>query len=98
MYTIIWRFEVLPAAIASFEAMYGPEGEWVRLFRAGRGYLGTELFQHTVDETRFVTVDRWESREAFETFRARNVHAYAELDARCERFTSSETLLGETEE
>jgi heme-degrading monooxygenase HmoA len=98
MYTIVWRFEVIPEAIAAFEAMYGPEGEWVRLFRTGPGYLGTELFRHTIDDARYVAVDRWESREAFDMFRARNLHAYAELDARCERYTSSETMLGETEE
>jgi heme-degrading monooxygenase HmoA len=51
-----------------FEQVYGPEGEWAAFFRAGAGYLGTELLRDVELPGRYVVVDRWESREAYQSF------------------------------
>ena len=37
-YVYVWEFVVAPEQAGAFEEAYGPEGEWVRLFRGGRGY------------------------------------------------------------
>jgi len=52
------------------------------------------LLQDAREPRRFVTIDRWQSEEAYRTFRARFSREYADLDARCEHLTSRETSLG----
>ncbi len=93
VYRIVWLYEVKPEHVPAFERIYGDGGEWVQLFRAARGYLGTELFRSAATAGRYVTVDEWESLAAYDIFRARSKAAYAELDARCDELTQSERLL-----
>jgi heme-degrading monooxygenase HmoA len=61
---------------AAFENVYGPEGEWSRFFRAGRGYIGTELLRDVEIPGRYLVVDRWESTEAYNEFVAANREEY----------------------
>ena len=90
VYRIVWMYDVKPEIAALFERVYGAEGDWVRLFRTARGYLGTELFRSVETPGRYVTVDDWESLAAYDIFRARARAAYAELDARCDDLTQTE--------
>ena len=53
---------------ADFERAYGPEGEWAQFFRAGPGYVGTELLRDAELSGRYLVVDRWESRDAYNAF------------------------------
>ena len=68
-FTTLWEFTVPPGRQSEFEAHYGPEGDWVRLFRRATGYLGSELLQDRADPQRYLTVDRWTSPEAWRAFR-----------------------------
>ena len=51
-----------------FEQVYGPEGEWAAFFRRGSGYVGTELMRDVELPGRYLVIDRWESREAYQAF------------------------------
>jgi heme-degrading monooxygenase HmoA len=51
-----------------FERVYGPEGEWTAFFRGGEGYLGTELLRDVETPGRYLAIDRWETREAYQAF------------------------------
>jgi heme-degrading monooxygenase HmoA len=51
-----------------FERVYGPDGEWAAFFRGGRGYVGTELLRDVEAPGRYLVIDRWESREAYNQF------------------------------
>jgi heme-degrading monooxygenase HmoA len=51
-----------------FERVYGPDGEWAAFFRGGRGYVGTELLRDVEAPGRYLVIDRWESREAYNEF------------------------------
>ena len=92
-YRVIWTYEVKPEAAAVFERTYASDGDWARLFRSARGYLGTELFRTVGAPERYLTIDEWESLAAYEIFRARFAAAYAELDARCDDLTQTERLV-----
>jgi len=59
-----------------FERAYGPEGDWARFFRQGRGYIGTELLRDVEIRGRYLVVDRWESAEAYNEFAAANREEY----------------------
>jgi heme-degrading monooxygenase HmoA len=97
MYVYLWEFRVREERRSEFEDVYGPEGAWVELFRRAEGYLGSQLLRDPRDGARYVTIDRWASREALESFRARFGAEYEALDRRCEAFTSAETKIGDFE-
>ena len=94
---MVWSFDVRPERVAEFERAYGPEGDWVRLFRRHQGYRGTELLNDAARPGRYLTIDRWRSRADAQNFRATFGAEYTALDEHCEVFTTSERLIGEFE-
>jgi heme-degrading monooxygenase HmoA len=95
MHVILWRFRARPGRETEFEAAYGDDGTWARFFRTGRGFLGTELMRGT-DGT-YLTIDRWDTEDAYRAFRDAGAEQYAEIDARCRQLTNEETLIGAIE-
>jgi heme-degrading monooxygenase HmoA len=63
---LVFRYEVRDSE--EFERVYGPEGEWAQFFRAGRGYIGTELLRDLEEPERYLVIDRWESVDAYNAF------------------------------
>lgn len=94
MYVIIWKFVAKPGLEEKFEAAYGPGGVWAEFFRRGHGYLDTELLREAEAPSRYLTIDRWDSRTAYEAFRSRFAAGYTAIDQRCEALTESETEIG----
>ena len=97
MFTYLWRFDVRAEHIAEFERIYGPDGNWVALFRGGEGYRSTQLLADCENAGRYLTVDSWDSAAAYDAFRAAHALEFAALDEHCERLTASETLIGRYE-
>ncbi len=94
MYAIFWEYEVRPDQVAAFEALYGADGDWARLFRQADGYVETLLFCDTDRPLHYLTIDRWRSRAAYEAFTHASAPAYAALDLRGDALTVSEHRLG----
>jgi len=94
-YTCLWEFLVAAERIEEFKQHYGPGGTWVALFRQSPGYLETLLLQDSANPRRFITVDRWESRDAYEAFQSRFSREYAAMDEVCQHLTTQETPLGQ---
>ena len=90
MYAIVWEFLPAPGREREFEAAYAPTGPWVELFRRAAGYVGSELIPPHEAGGWYRTIDRWESREAFEAFRRAFGPEYGALDGACERLTLEE--------
>jgi heme-degrading monooxygenase HmoA len=93
VFHILWQFETSDDRSSAFVERYGPAGPWVALFARSPGYLGTDLLASTVTPRRFLTLDRWESRTAYEAFRRTRSAEYAALDAECEGLATSERFL-----
>ena len=94
-YVYMWSYEVAAENRDAFYDLYGPDGPWVELFRQAPGYLDTQLLVDLEEVGRFVTIDRWESKEAFARFRSDFAEEFDVLDGRGEALTSREVLLGE---
>lgn len=95
MFVIVWQFRVRPERLSEFLSANSPGGDWEGLFRRGDGFLSAELLRDERDETRFLTIDRWTSREARDRFRLRFGAEYDDLDRRCEDLTLEETHVGD---
>ena len=95
MFVTLWEYEVKSGCEELFEQTYGPEGQWVQLFRRDARYRGTRLLREVGRERVYVTIDEWESLEAYEEFRARWAQEYAEIDRKCGGMTKREANIGE---
>jgi ribosomal-protein-alanine acetyltransferase len=94
-FTAVWEFHVRIEKTRAFENVYGPAGDWARLFRLDEGYLGTELVRDHRNRGRYFTFDFWISRQAYQRFKKQHAAAYKSLDKKCNLLTESETLIGE---
>jgi heme-degrading monooxygenase HmoA len=92
VFAIIWQYAVPVDRVTDFVRAYSSDGDWAQLFRAAPGYAGTELIR--CDDGRFMTIDRWQNKAAFEQFLVRHRDEYDALDARLAAFTSNELLVG----
>jgi heme-degrading monooxygenase HmoA len=97
LFVTLWEFEVKSGSEELFERTYGPDGQWAELFRRDAGYLGTRLLRDVGAARVYVTMDTWESREAYEEFREKLAAEYEELDRKCEEMTVREKSLGAQE-
>ena len=95
MIAIIWRFEVVEAHRAEFEAAYGPTGDWARLFARSGGFRGTELMR--ASDGSYLTLDVWRAKADFDAFIAEHRADYLALDQSCGAWTRAEHRLGEYE-
>ena len=94
MFVALWEYEVKPRCEERFENAYGPDGDWVRLFRKDSHYYETRLVRDSFRPGIYLTLDFWNSREAFEKFMAAHKEEYKTLDAGGEELTSNERRLG----
>lgn len=90
----VWEFRVLPKSREKFERTYGPSGEWVQLFKKGKGYLRTEFCRDAEHRGRYLTLDYWISKSAYEIFRRKFDDELKTLDKKCESLTALEVPLG----
>lgn len=94
MFVILWQFDIAEDRIAGFEEDYGPSGSWSRLFSRSSAYHGTELLRDAYVPGRYVTIDRWDSEDAFRSFRALYDADYEALDRSCDAITAGEIRIG----
>jgi heme-degrading monooxygenase HmoA len=94
MFVALWEYEVKPGDEERFEKAYGPDGDWVRLFRSDTHYHEMRLVRDTFRRGVYLTMDFWESRQAYEEFMAAHQAEYKALDSAGEELTSNERRLG----
>ena len=94
-YACIWEYKVKPDCVAEFEEVYGPSGVWVKLFISAEGYLRTELHRDRQNDFRYLTIDYWESLDAWEKFREEKSAEFNSIDSECEALTLTEHQIGQ---
>lgn len=98
MHCIAYLYDVEPALAAEFEETYGPAGAWAQFFRAGAGYVGTELLRDSTRTGRYLVIDRWTSAAAAGSFLAEHAEDYALRSADTAHQYLRETQLGTFDE
>jgi len=66
----------------------------VRLFSGDPAYRGTKLVRDVGEGRRYLTLDSWESVEAYEAFKRSHAAEYGVIDRECERLTEREREIG----
>ena len=94
MFVALWEFEVKPGCQERFQKVYGPGGDWAKLFRSDSNYQETRLLHDPAHPAIFLTLDFWTSRQAYESFLAGHPAEYEALDALGEELTHRERKIG----
>ena len=94
MFLALWEFDVKQGCEERFESVYGPDGDWARLFRRTPAYQRTLLLRDPFRERTYLTCDFWKNREAYKAFLFANSDAYKALDKICEGLTLAERKIG----
>ena len=82
MIAVVWQFDVKKERNAEFEELYGAEGEWTRLNRPTRSYLGSSFLRDQSRASRYLLVEYWSEMVVYEQHRAYQSEAFATLEAR----------------
>jgi heme-degrading monooxygenase HmoA len=91
---VFFRYRVHPQQVRAFEHAYGPQGPWSKLFSRDPAFRRTRLFRHKSEVNVYITVDVWDSKDAYDAFRSENSTAYNRLDAQLSMLKLEELLLG----
>jgi heme-degrading monooxygenase HmoA len=94
MFVALWEYEVKPGDEERFEKAYGPEGDWVRLFRSDANYRETRLLRDPFRAGIYLTLDFWESREVYEKFLSARRAEYEAIDKASASLTINERRIG----
>ena len=93
-FIVVWEFWISPGQQARFAEVYGPAGDWAKLFERDSAYRGTRLIRDGREPRRYLTLDLWASEKAYDAFKHIHAGAYQALDAKCESLTERETEIG----
>jgi quinol monooxygenase YgiN len=63
---LVWQFEVKAGKSADFERFYGVDGEWTKLSRRSRSFLGSSFLRDLAAGNRYVLVEYWGEMVVYE--------------------------------
>jgi quinol monooxygenase YgiN len=86
MVAVVWRFEVSPDHIAEFERFYGANGDWTKMSRRNRSFLGSSFLKDIVEPTRYVLIEYWSEMLVYEKHLANADKEVKELERRRAQF------------
>jgi heme-degrading monooxygenase HmoA len=94
MFVTLWEFEVKPGCEEGFVRVYGPDGDWAKLFRSDSNYQETRLLRDATREAIYLTLDFWKSQQAYKRFMETHAAEYKKLDAAGEKLMLGERKIG----
>ena len=94
MVAVVWQFTVHENTAQEFERFYGADGDWTRLSRRSRSFLGSSFLKDLVTPTRYLLVEYWSEMVVYERHRADFRGELAALEERRRAMALSVESLG----
>ena len=66
MVAVVWQFEIHAGKSEAFERFYGADGEWTKLSRRSRSFLGSSFLKDIAREDRYLLVEYWSEMVVYE--------------------------------
>jgi quinol monooxygenase YgiN len=63
---VVWNFETVPDQNEAFETFYGADGEWTKLSRRSRSFLGSSFLKDLAHPERYLLVEYWSEMLVYE--------------------------------
>ena len=66
MIAVVWQFQVKPGQQNAFEKFYGADGEWTKLGRRSRSFLGSSFLRDQALEANYLLIEYWSEMVVYE--------------------------------
>ncbi len=66
MVAVVWQFETIPEQGEALERFYGVNGEWTKLSRRSRSFLGSSFLRDLAAPARYLLVEYWSEMLVYE--------------------------------
>jgi quinol monooxygenase YgiN len=67
---VVWQFDTRPDQAEAFERFYGADGEWTRMSRRSRSFLGSSFLKDLGTDHRYLLIEYWSEMLVYEQHRA----------------------------
>lgn len=94
MFIVLNEFHVKEEHIPAFETEFGSAGTRSETLQKGEGFMSTELMKDGANKRRFITIDRWISKDAYEDFQIEFENESAEVAKLGENMLEKQQLIG----
>ena len=94
MVAVVWQFTVHEHAAEDFEQFYGADGEWTKLSRRSRSFLGSSFLKDLATPSRYLLVEYWSEMVVYEKHVADFEVQIQALEAQREAFAVNVESLG----
>ena len=94
MIAIMWQFEVKQGKESAFEELYGADGDWTRINRPTRSYLGSSFLRDEAHPLRYVLIEYWSEMLVYEQHRAYRSDVVESLEEKRKTLIDSVEPLG----
>ena len=94
MVAIAWQFTILENTNDEFERFFGADGEWTRVSRRSRSYIGTSFLKDLAAPTRYLLIEYWSEMLVYEKHVADFGREMELLESRRQEFVSTVESLG----
>ena len=66
MIAVVWQVDIRADRAGEFEQLYGAGGEWTKLSRRSRSFLGSSFLRDLASDTRYMIVEYWSEMVVYE--------------------------------
>ena len=94
MIAVVWQVEIHEGKSAEFEQLYGASGEWTKLSRRSRSFLGSSFLRDLASETRYMLVEYWSEMVVYEKHLAEFASQVQALEEKRQRLVERVYPLG----
>ena len=91
---VVWQFTVHENKQDEFERFYGADGDWTRVSRRSRSFLGSSFLRELANPSRYLLVEYWSEMLVYEKHVADLGRELTLLEKQRESFAASVESLG----
>jgi hypothetical protein len=91
---VVWQFDIHPGKAVEFERLYGADGDWTKLSRRSRSFLGSSFLKDIAHDDRYLLVEYWSEMVVYERHLAAFQGTVTDLERQRERYVRHIEPLG----
>ena len=94
MVAVVWQFNVHDNSGDEFERFYGADGDWTRISRRSRSFIGSSFLKDLAVPTRYLLIEYWSEMVVYEKHVADFRREIDLLEKQRQNFAASVESLG----
>lgn len=94
MIAVVWQFQVKAGKQQEFEQFYGADGDWSRLARRSRSFLGSSFLRDQAGDASYLLVEYWSEMVVYERHQSSFDADIRKMEARRDELCDSLAPMG----